>query len=61
MRTAACGRFLELMGTLDEFAESGKNIGFHVIVFCKYCRHLGSIPMKSDPICPTCGSFLVTQ
>lgn len=58
-RTSPGGPFLELMQLLDEFAASTKSIGFFAIVFRKYCRHLGSIPMKSEPICPTCGSYLV--
>jgi hypothetical protein len=53
--------FLELMETLNEFADSRKAIGFYAIVFCKYCRKLEAIPMKADPICPSCGSFLVSQ
>jgi hypothetical protein len=61
MRTAALGGFLELMATLDGFAESRKSIGFRVIVFCKSCRHLGTVSMKGDTICPTCGSWLIVQ
>ena len=51
--------FLELMDTLNEFADSRKTIGFYVIVFCKYCRKLEAISMKGEPMCPSCGSFLV--
>jgi len=61
MRTPASGAFLELMQVLGEFADSRKSLGFFVIVFCKDCRHLGSIRMQDDAICPNCGSFLVTQ
>ena len=59
--TAVKEGFLELMGTLDDFAESRKGIGFFAIAFCRYCRHLESIPMRSEPLCPSCGSSLVTQ
>jgi hypothetical protein len=61
MRTAPTGEFLELMATLDGFAESRKSIGFHVIVFCRACKRLGSVSMKGDAICPTCGSWLIAQ
>ena len=61
MRTAPLGGFLELIATLDGFAESRKSIGFHVIVFCKSCKHLGTVSMKGDAICPTCGSWLIVQ
>lgn len=50
--------FLELMETLNEFADSRKAIGFHVISFCKNCRKLQTIRMKNDPICPLCNWFL---
>jgi hypothetical protein len=61
IRTAASGEFLELMETLDGFAESRKSIGLHVIVFCKSCRRLGTVSMKGEAICPTCGSWLIAQ
>jgi hypothetical protein len=61
MRTPACGAFLELMATLNEFADSRKAIGFHIIVYCKICRTLGTVSMKGDAVCPNCGSWLVLQ